>query len=532
MKHLTLKNVEQLRFFPDTEELPIHPSIPLIVLPENKQSKRINHMTKFKSLHESQMPLMHLTPESYLEYVGELIPQDHLCRMVKEVVFSLDTEPIEAKYSFLGQNSYHPKLLLSVLFYGYATGVRSSRKLSEKCISDHMYIYLMQCYRPDYRTISDFRKNNTREIERYFVDIVRIFSELGYKNVGKIYLDGTKIKGSASSKRTKDRAGFEKWLERLEEEIKDLIKEAAAIDNQEDESCKLSSEQEELQKKLSNRKYLKSKIHEALEMLNDERKRKQLNLTDSDAHYMKSGGSKDIRPGYNCQAVSTEDGIIVVADAVTDANDHDQLEPMIEQTELNTGKKVDEVTADSGYGGYASYEYLEERGIDGYVPDMYFHQYKSGEYKKEENSYHYSNFKYEVSSDSYICPEGKRLKYWKTRKKKTKSRQWNHKVYRGTECNICMKRSLCTKSKVRELLIDIREPLLKRMREKLLSAEGALKYFKRQYTIEPIFGHLKYNLGYRNFLLRGREKVNAEFKLMCIGWNLKKMFKMGLVPGV
>ncbi len=113
----------------------------------------------------------------------------------------------------------------------------------------------MQCYRPDYRTISDFRKNNIKEIEKYFVDIVRIFSDLGYKNVGKIYLNGTKIKGSASSKRTKDRTGFEKWLERLDEEIKNLLKEAETIDNQEDESCKLSSEQEELQKKLSNRKY-------------------------------------------------------------------------------------------------------------------------------------------------------------------------------------------------------------------------------------------------------------------------------------
>ena len=486
-------------------------------------------MTKFKSLHESQKPLMHLTPESHLEYIGELIPRDHLCRMVKEVVFSLDTEPIEAKYSFLGQNSYHPKLLLSVLFYGYATGVRSSRKLSEKCISDHMYIYLMQCYRPDYRTISDFRKNNIKEIEKYFVDIVRIFSELGYKNVGKIYLDGTKIKGSASSKRTKDRAGFEKWLERLDEEIKNLLKEAEAIDNQEDESCKLSSEQEELQKKLNNRKYVKSKIHDALEMLKDER-RKKINLTDQDANYMKSGGSKDIRPGYNCQASVTEEGVIVASDAVTDENDHGQLEPMIEQTESNTGKKVDEATADSGYGGYASYEYLEERGIDGYVPDKYFHQYKTGEYKKEENRYHYSNFKYDASADSYICPEGKRLKYCKTRKKKTKSRQWNHKVYKGTECNVCVKRSLCTKSKVRELLIDIREPLLRRMREKLLSNEGSLKYFKRQYTIEPIFGHLKYNLGYKSFLLRGVEKVRAEFRLMCIGWNLKKMLKMGIRP--
>ncbi|MBT6561142.1 MAG: IS5/IS1182 family transposase, partial [Candidatus Scalindua sp.] len=129
-----------------------------------------------------------------------------------------------------------------------------------------------------------------------------------------------------------------------------------------------------------------------------------------------------------------------------------------------------------------------------------------------------------------ICPEGKRLAYWKTRKNKTKSRQWNHKVYKGTECTSCAKRLLCTKSKVRELLLDIREPLLNRMREKLLSTKGALKYFKRQYTIEPIFGHLKYNLGYRSFLLRGVEKVRAEFKLMCIGWNLKKMLKMGIRP--
>ena len=138
------------------------------------------------------------------------LPKDHLCRLVKEVVFSLDTEPIETKYSFLGQHTYHPKVLLSLLLYGYATGVRSSRKLAQRCISDHTYIYFMQSYTPDHRTISDFRKNNLKEIEKYFVDIVRIFSKLGYTNIGKIYIDGTKLKGNASAKRTKDRAGFEK----------------------------------------------------------------------------------------------------------------------------------------------------------------------------------------------------------------------------------------------------------------------------------------------------------------------------------
>ena len=101
--------------------------------------------------------------------------------------------------------------------------------------------------------------------------------------------------------------------------------------------------------------------------------------------------------------------------------------------------------------------------IDGYVPDSNFQQYKSGEYEKEKHRYHYSNFKYDAANDSYVCPEGKRLMCWKTRTNETDSRKWNHKVYKGTECGVCEKRSLCTKAKARELLIDIREPLLQKM---------------------------------------------------------------------
>ena len=308
-----------------------------------------------------------------LDYVETVLPKDHLCRLVKEVVFSLDTEPIETKYSFLGQHTYHPKYLLSLLFYGYATGVRSSRKLAERCISDHTYIYLMQSYTPDHRTISDFRKNNLKEIEKYFVDIVRIFSKLGYSHAGKIYIDGTKLKGNASAKRTKDRAGFEKWLSETEEEIGKLLKECETIDNQEDESCKIEPEEEVLKKKLSDRKYLKRQIEEALKIVKEEEKEK-INLTDRDANHMKTGGSKDIRPGYNCQAAVTAVGFIMAAD--------------------------------SGYGSYSNYEYLDQKGIDGYVPDDHFQQYKSGEYQKEDNRYHYSNFTYDALSDSYVCPEG------------------------------------------------------------------------------------------------------------------------------
>ncbi len=359
------------------------------------------------------------------------------------------------------------------------------------------------------------------------MDIVRIFSTLGYTSVGKIYLDGTKLKGNASAKRRKDRAGFEKWLSEIEEEIATVLQEAETIDKQEDDTCKVDPEQEALQKKLSDRTYLKRKIEEALEVMKEEGKEK-INLTDRDANHMKAGGSKDIRPGYNCQAAVTETGVLVAAESVTDANDRNQLKPVIEQTESNTQEKVKEVAADCGYGSYAQYEYLEQRGIDGYVPDSNFQQYKSGAYEKEENRYHYTNFAYDSASDRYVCPEGKRLTYWKTRTNKTDSREWHHKVYTGTGRGACEKRSLCTKTKARELLIDIREPLLQTTREKLVSDDGKRKHFMRQYIIEPVFGHLKFNVGYRNFLLRGLEKVRAEFKLMCIGWNLQKMLKMGI----
>ncbi len=145
---------------------------------DDNQYGRINHMSKFKPFYKFERPLVVFSQDSFLDYVNSVIPEDHLCRLVKQVVFSLDTESIEKGYSFLGQKTYHPKLMLSLLFYGYATGLRSSRKLEEKCISDHVYIYLMECYRPDHRTISDFRKEKLEDIEKYFVEIVRIFNKL------------------------------------------------------------------------------------------------------------------------------------------------------------------------------------------------------------------------------------------------------------------------------------------------------------------------------------------------------------------
>jgi transposase len=517
------------------EELPIPEDV---VLSSESNAEVINvnsseaSMDKFKPMYQEQPLLFGMTRENYLAYVSPQIPSDALCRLVKEVVMFLDTSLIESKYSALGQKSYHPKLLLSLLFYGYAIGERSSRQLEERCRRDTHFFFLMDGYSPDYRTISDFRKDNVCELENFFVQILRIFDKLHLSKVGKIYIDGVKIKANASSKRTKDIEGFEKWLKRLEAEVSALLQEAAELDRLEDEKVSTTDSSKQSMKKLCQKENLKSKIKESLKELERETQRRTgVNLTDKDAVHMKSGCSKDIRPSYNCQTSVTEDGVITAAEVTQECNDRNQLKPMVSKSESNTGQAVEQLVSDSGYSSYDNYEYLEKKGIDSYLPDDDFAKHKKGEFNQGENRYHISNFKYDEEKDIYMCPAGHPLVYIKTLKKAYKTKKWNHKIYQGTLCHQCEHKPSCTKNKKkpRELRVELREDLVKSMRAKLLTEEGWREYFKRHHIIESIFGHFKHNLGIRQFLLRGLEKVSGEYRLMCIGWNIRKLHKFGMV---
>ena len=145
--------------------------------------------------------------------------------------------------------------------------------------------------------------------------------------------------------------------------------------------------------------------------------------------------------------------------------------------------------------------------------------------KGEYSAYHEENFRYDEKNDCYICPEGENLIRYKSRRQDSSYRQWRQVIYRGTTCPECVSQSLCTQQPQRTLARDERRTLVEQMRERLLSKEGRKKYLQRLYTAEPVFGHLKHILGYRRFLLRTLQKVQGEFRLMCIGHNLKKMHR-------
>lgn len=289
--------------------------------------------------------------------IDNFVSEDHFARVVDTIVEELDTKKIEQKYSEVGRKGYHPKDLIKVLFYGYSKGERSSRKLDEKCQSDLAYMYLTVMLKPDFRTISDFRKNNIQELKRYFKDIVLICFQLGMTKLGTISIDGAKIKANASVKKTKNKEQIEEEEKVLAEEIEKILKEAEEIDKKEDKEHG-KNRGDEIPEELKNKELLKKRLQEAKKSLEEEGGKK-INLTDKDAKFMKERHGV-IRTNYNCQIAVTDEQIIVAQDVVTEENDMKQLKPMVEQTSSNLSSPVEKVRADANYGTYDNIEYLNE----------------------------------------------------------------------------------------------------------------------------------------------------------------------------
>ena len=467
-------------------------------------------MPKFKPYRKNQFMLFPKTIDDY-------VSQNHLSRTIDGIVEQLDTKDIEDKYSSLGQNTYHPKILIKLLFYGYAVGERSGRKISAKCETDTAYIYLSQMYQPDFRTINDFRKNNILELSKYFIDILRMCKELGLISVGQMNIDGTKIKANAANRRTKTKEGYQNWLKRIDDKIKQILEEAEAIDAKEDELYQ-DKRGDELPEAINTQEKLKAKIKKVMEKFKNEKEK--INLTDADAKFMKDGRYR-IDTSYNCQASLTEEQIILSSEVISEPSDRKALELMVKTSEANLSQSVKEIAADAGYSSYDNYEYLENNQKTGYIPDQNLRKDSKG-----KGPYHRDRFSYDPEKDIFLCPEGKILKLSKIRRKDSPYRKFQMKIYKAKDCPSCPKRTLCTRQKYRTINIEDRKVLVDQMRNRLQTKEGRKKYLQRLWTTEPVFGHLKYNLGYRHFFLRSLEKVKGEFRLMCIGWNLKKMHKL------
>ena len=461
----------------------------------------------FKKYDQNQQFLLPLRLESF-------IPEDHIARILNDVIESVGITAIESTYSENGSPAYHPRLMLKILLYGYMINIRSSRDIQKMASTDTAFMYLTAMQHPDFRTICRFRSTHLDSIKDIFTQVVTVCKELGLLGDGKVSLDGTKVKANASVKQSKDAKALDKEITEIRKEIDKILNESIEIDKKEDEKYGDSTPYE-MPKELVNKTKRLEKIEAAKKIL-EEKKLTKINVTDNDAKIMKhKGGNK--KPSYNGQvAVDDKEQVIVAADLVVDENDVHQVDPMIQHIWATLGYKPTILLADAGYFSYDNLELLKRNEIDAYIPDNFFKVEGRGKSKWFRKSI----FRFDEEKDCYYCPAGITMPFIRIQKRKDEP---DLKQYVCNFCSDCILKKACTKAENRLISRDPREHLLVGMREKLRTEKGVELYQERMYTVEPVFGQMKQNRGFWEFLLRGKEKVNVEFLMMCIVHNIGKI---------
>jgi transposase len=464
--------------------------------------------------------------------IEELIPEDHICFLIEAMVDSLDFETFDLRYAGAGHPAYHPRVLLKILVMGVMDRVRSSRRLAKNARENIVYMYLAEKLAPDYRTISDFRKDNPEVVRNAFRYTVELGKKEGLLDLSHLSTDGTKVKANASNKMVLNREELQFLLKFVDEELEEWAKrdieedkifgELRGLDQIPGKSKKTVQKAAQYYvKKLKERgsvfrEEIKDKLEQTQVELRESSSR-QASVTDPESRFIKNGKGK-IELSYNAQITVDKGGFIISSDVCQDATDTQQLEPQVLQAEENLGSLPEGVawSFDAGYFGGTNLNFLLEKKIDGYIPENQ---------KKSEDPYDKSRFSYDAEKDEYICPGEKRLIFLSERFDKQKDKVI--RIYKGKECIGCQVQSKCTRKKdsIRYLKVFPYEAQRNLMREKMKIHESKEIYALRSLTVEPVFGDIKENKGLRSFLTRGLERVRTEFNLACTATNLKKIEK-------
>lgn len=466
---------------------------------------------------------MFLLPPSLNEWVRG----DHQARVFSEIIDSIDASTFrESKEE--GRPAYHPKMMLKVLLWGYATGVRSSRKIEEKLEQDVVFMWLAGLEKPDFRTLCLFRTNNKSALEKTFADVIVLARSMGMASLGLVAIDGSKIRANSGIDTFKKLEDWKDALREAKAEAQRIINEAETTDKEEDKrhgdnkrGHELPEGIEKAQDRIKKIEALIKKVHELGK--GDE---SRVSLTDAEASFMHKGNTSI--PAFNTQIAVTEDQLIVHADVTREPVDVNQTKTVIKGIEKTTKEKPQIVVADAGYGGGGNLRYLEEENIDGYIPaEGERHIGSKKKQKTREHLFAKEDFIHNAHENTYTCPHGETLR--PVAKSKIKGRYSRREVIvyrteRGT-CNHCGIRERCTPNTAigRAISRDGYEGCRERMTEKIKTKEGRIIYGKRKCMVEPVFGQIKTRSGFSQFLLRGLEKVRLEWKIAAIAHNLLKL---------
>jgi transposase len=434
----------------------------------------------------------------------EWLPEGDFVYFMLDVVKALDLSAITARYAQEGRGfpPFHPRMMVALLLYAYCLGVYSSRRIQKLCERDAAYRVIVGNDVPNFRTISDFRKDHLPALQGLFVQVLKLCREAGMLTVGLVSLDGTKVKANASRHKAMSYDYMQKEEERLQKEIAELLSKAESTDAAEDDLHGREARGDELPAELARRETRLAKIQEAKKALEEQalaaaraeearrqaeddarrgagetprvrapidptpEPKAQRNFTDPESKIMKVS-NKGFEQCGNAQAVCNEEQIIVAADVTDQANDKRQVRPMVTQARENLAavgveEKIGALDADSGYYSEENVCHLEGEKIDPYIATERLRHHEKASCASDPDSPPAEN----------LTPK-------------------------------------------------------ERMARKLRTKHGRETYAKRKGMIEPIFGQIKQVRGFRQFLLRGLEKMRGEWRLICLTHNLRKLFGSG-----
>jgi len=472
--------------------------------PPQQSFADLEKQKNFREYNQEQIVFLPLQLSNLLEETDPVY-------VLNNIVEHMDLTILYQKYSHEGNQPFHPKMMLKILFWGYYKNAMSCRKMQDALKYRADFIYLAAGQVPDFRTINDFRLRHLDILPDLFTQVVLFCQELDMIGFEHLCIDGEKIHANASFRKSKN-------LEQLEKEYIKISSAMEKLLHKETNEHFTEEKKEQRLERLASQIEKLDGLKLRLESLDD--KNARINMTDPDAPQMKQkdGTSK---PCYNNQsAVDSMYGVTCAVQTETELDKPKDMLALVDKTKEATGETFLNISADSAFCDYATLKEVQTNREENFLlPDKKFKVSLQNNSKKGI----FDGEKFErTDQGGVICPAGHPMIL-----KRTEVFTDGHitKRFEGTQCEVCPFHDKCTKGKKRTIHIDSREIYREEMRRKLISDEGRERYMERQWVVEAPHGDDQKNRGWRQHHLRGRLKALGEFVLIRIVSNLRKIIK-------
>lgn len=509
-------------------------------------------MARYKDYSYDQMKMIPVSFER------QILPGSFEYSLSYLIDHELDLTAFDQHYSNddNGRPAYAPRLLLKIVILAYSKGITSSRQIERLCRENITFMALSADTQPHFTTLADFVSRSPEAIADLFGQIVLMCDHLGLIGKEMFAIDGCKLPSNASKEWSGTHAELRKKKQKIDRAVRRMLQRHQEQDAAEQQPDIHEREKKQIKKLREVSRKLKRFLDTEEERTGVSGREVKSNITDNESAKMKT--SHGVIQGYTgVAAVDSKHQVVVHAEAFGQGQEHGLLKPVLEGINENfadSSKKTQravkdaKITADSGYHNREMLEYLEAEKVDGYIADTGFRardprfkDYKAPDERnkrKDKERFSQEEFTININKETCRCPAGYAM-WLKARRARIGHHLFMQFQAYEKDCLNCGLRKRCLKSEKQRtprqvnVALDITQEqkagIIERMKRKIDSAQGRHIYSQRLGTVEPVFGHITDAIGIRRFSLRGKQKVDGQWKLMMMLHNMLKIHRYGLV---